>query len=153
MEPIFFNSTILDGRCRLLLSGRCGFLQLGSLIRYGEAGTEDCIEECSYFLFSAERGYNCGSCTINPSSSPIQALEPSPFGIYLDLDVPIEDRALIRRASERWTNIIRSELIDVAATELVGTTALEGNCRYPSLIDDIYICFQYISIEDRKSVV
>jgi hypothetical protein len=153
VEPLFFNSNILAGRCRLLLSDRCGFLQLGSLIRYGEAGTDGCIEKCSYFFISADNGYSCGSCAINPSSSPIQATEPSPFDIYLDLDVPVEDRALIRRASERWSNIIRSELADVAATELVGTTPLDGNCRYPSLIDDIYICVQYIDIDGAGGVV
>ena len=153
VEPLFFNRNILSDRCRLLFSDRCGFLQLGSLIRYGEAGTDNCTETCSYFLISADRGYSCGSCTINPTASPVQGLEPSTFDMYLDLDVPVEDRALIRRASDKWSNIIRSELPDVNALELLGTTALDGNCEYPSIIDDMYICFQYIDIDGPGGVV
>lgn len=153
VEPFFLDSSIFARRCRLQLSDRCGFLQLGSLIRYGEPGTETCVEECAYFFISEESGFNCGSCSINPSPSPVRVGEPSTFDIYLDLDVPVEDRALIRRAVDKWSNIIRSELVDVSATELVGTTALEGNCEYPSLIDDLYVCFQYITIDGPGGVI
>ena len=154
VEPTIFGKLFSGRFCQFLSPDRCGLLRLGVLIRYGEAGTDDCVEECAYFLLSEEPDYECGSCTINPTSPPTQEPEPSTFDIYLDLDVPLEHREQIRRVRDKWTNIIRSELSDVVtATELNGTTALEGNCEYPSFIDDLYLCIQYIDIDNAGGVV
>jgi hypothetical protein len=145
--------SVFSSRCRLRFTERCGLLQLGFKLRYGEQGAVDCIEKCSYIFILEESGYICGSCTAETGLEPTIAPLPSPFDIYLDLDVPVADRALFRRARDTWTNIIRSELSDITATELVGTTALDGNCAYPSVIDDIYICCQYIDIDGVGKVV
>lgn len=155
VEPFFFRNFFSRRFCsRLLSPDRCGLFRLGVLIRYGEAGTDDCVEECAYLLSTEEPDYECGSCTINPTAPPTQEPEPSTFDIYLDLDVPLEHRQQIRRVRDKWTNIIRSELSDVVtATELNGTTALEGNCVYPSFIDDVYLCIQYIDVDGAGGVV
>jgi Leishmanolysin len=143
----------LKGRCRLQLSEPCGFLLLGSVIRYGEQGADDCAEKCAYFLIMADRGYACGSCEIPPTQPPVIET-PSPFNIYSDLlDIPIEDRAYFRKASETWTNIIRSELSNVTSRTLNGTTPLDGKCVYPTIIDDLYICFQYADIDGVGKIV
>jgi hypothetical protein len=145
--------SLFSNRCRLLFTKRCGFLQLGSLIRYGEQGAEECIEKCSYTFLFEDRGYTCGSCTVEALPAPTVAPLPSSFGIYLDLDIPVVDRALFRRARDTWTNIIRSELVDIELSELSDTTPLDGNCVYPEVIDDTYICCQYIDIDGAGKVV
>jgi hypothetical protein len=136
------------------LSARCGFFGVGYSLYIGVPETENCTQICAYFPLFQPQEYICGYCTAPPTQSPTIVPSPtsSPFEIYLDLDVLITDRELFRRARDTWTSIIQSDLPSVESVSLE-KGMLTGNCRYPTTINDIYICCQYIDIDGEGGVV
>jgi hypothetical protein len=142
------------GRCGLLGADRCGFFGLRYALHLGEPGTESCMQICVVLPIFAGSEYECGYCDPRPTRPPAIAPAPTPasFEISLDLDIPLADRAIFRRAQDTWTNIITGGLPDVASSSLEGGV-LDGTCRYPTIINDVYICCQYIDIDGEGGVV
>jgi hypothetical protein len=141
-------------RCSETRLARCGLFGLGYSMYVGVPETENCTQICAYFPIVRPQEYICGYCTVPPTQSPTLLPSPtsSPFEIYLDLDVLITDRELFRRARDTWTSVIQSNLPSVASVNLE-SGMLTGNCRYPTTINDIYICCQYIDIDGEGGVV
>jgi hypothetical protein len=145
---------------------RCGFFGFRVVMHSGTPGTSDCVESC---LFFQARTLECGGCGIDaeevltsapfaPSlpSSPVSAPAPSTpviseFDITLKLiGMPTSDAATFANAAARWESIIVGDLSDVNSNTL---EVLGGGCTYPSIIDDVYICGKFETIDGLNNVV
>lgn len=131
---------------------RCGFLNLGYVLYSGTQGDATCRQTCSLLPILEKKRYKCGFClpppTIAPSESPAPLAKT--YELLLDLDVPVEDKVYFRRARDTWTAIIKGDLPDVRSA---GLAPLDGGCAYPAVIDDLYVCCQYIAIDGPGNVV
>jgi hypothetical protein len=141
----------------------CGLFR--ATMHTGTPGTADCRESCSWFpLLAFFR--DCGGCDADesptapspnvpsptfpspPFSSPTPPRPPSstdPYNIKMVASgVPNSDFDVILGAANRWTNVIVNGLSDVSTT---GLAPLASRCPYPEVVDDLFICIVYGTID------
>jgi hypothetical protein len=116
-------------------------LDLGIILKSGDEGGADCIEECVYNSLRPRYWfYSCGSCA------------GGTYDITLDLSlVPDSDHFYFTQSAIRLRNIVTAGLTPVPSEELL--QAPDEGCSYPEIIDDVYICSQYIDIDGRNGTL
>jgi hypothetical protein len=92
-----------------------------------------------------------------PMTAPIPVAVPAPippqsnFNIYLDMvGIPTGDQTFFTNAAAKWQSIILGDLEDISS---VGLTAPDQGCTYPSVIDDLYICGSFGTIDGSYNVL
>jgi hypothetical protein len=83
-----------------------------------------------------------------PAAGPIAAPTPGTgtFDITIDLVgstslLSSSDKLVITNTKKRWETIISADIQDVASSTLRNKPQFSG-CKYPTIIDDLYICLQ-----------
>ncbi len=91
-----------------------------------------------------------------PTKAPVRASTraptvPSNFNIDLDLvGVSASDRTFFADAKSRWESIIRGDLQDIP---MAGANPPSTGCAFPTIVDDLYICAQFIPIDGRGRIL
>ena len=148
---------------------RCGFLGLGTTMCAIRTSTEI----CSFFPPSHLGGgdYILGPCptptptpTPNPSAPPSQSptnCTPSATEYNLCLDVqqgvPVRDHGFFTSAAKRWEGVVVGDLSDINSSAILDKFPDTGlpydGCQYPEIIDDLYICGRYASVDGGGGVL
>jgi len=147
-----------------------------------EEATTECEQICTYFsLFASVKQYQCGACpeiapsctpsqepsvvpsaqpSLAPSSLPTAPLPDTEYNVYLDLEagVPIADQSLFVNAAARWEEVVVGDLSDIVSQQILdlfpGEEGLPpAGCEYPTLIDDLYVCATYKSVDGPGGVL
>jgi Leishmanolysin len=152
---------------------------LGVLIRKGTQFDPACVEQCFPLLTfkTLPAKYQCGSCYGRPTRTPIspapispapasapiptvpvptsvptQAPASSSFEITVDLvNVPTSDTVLFQSAAKRWDSIVVQGLPNVTKNPR-WPKPLQG-CSYPNVINDVYICGVYTTIDGLNGIL
>jgi len=156
----FATSSIQGPRCDYT---RCGFGGLFFVQVTGTPGSPACRETCvSTPLSNGRCDATCGPVvpTISPAPTILPPPTPRPvtpkfFDITLDMSlVPILDRTYFDQAAARWEKVIIGDLPNVNTDFL---KPKYNGCSYPSVVDDLYICAQYgtidVSVVDLSAIV
>jgi hypothetical protein len=88
-----------------------------------------------------------------PVPKPVAVSVPivNNYNILLDhVGVPVVDQALFKDATTRWQSIVVGDLSNISTSTL--NAPLSG-CAYPAVIDDLYICTTYRSIDGPYRVL
>jgi len=153
----------------------CGLFGLGKTMVLLSPAVDNeirCQEEiCSYVPFlNLLAGYSCGACssftaapTAAPSSMP--SMQPTTkeeglrgFDIFLDLEqVPEVDEGAFTAARKRWQKVVTGGLPNIESQQIIAAFGLQGfppaGCRYPELIDDVYICAKETFIDGVDGIL
>jgi hypothetical protein len=80
-----------------------------------------------------------------PTAAPKAPTAPA-FNIQLAFssNVPTTHQAVITQAKEKWESVITGDMPD---DNLAGLQ-INGNCNHPTAVDDLYICAEYIKINE-----
>jgi hypothetical protein len=92
---------------------------------------------------------------MDPAKSPTKAPAKTPasnYNIQLDLSTisPTTDQALFAVAATRWQSIITGDLLDFASSDF---PPRDDSCQWPTVIDDLFICAGYKSIDGPEKVL
>jgi hypothetical protein len=145
----FFNPCRSTNRLQ-----RCGLFNLSVLMHIGDANTDQCVETCVFFPNvrnnNINGNLNCGSCTILENFNTTQ---PG-YNIYVDLIniTGIGNGTFFAQARDRWQQVITSDLVDIGLSGLDYRPS-SRNCTPPSVIDDLYICALYTTIDGRGTIL
>jgi hypothetical protein len=86
-----------------------------------------------------------------PIPVPAPVSDASSYNILLNLvGVPAVDQPFFKNATMRWESIVVGELSNVSTSSL--RAPLPG-CAYPTIIDDLYICATFASIDGPLQVL
>ena len=85
-----------------------------------------------------------------PVPVPVQAQAPVPtqsnYNIVLDfVGIDSNDRTFFTNANSRWESIVRGDLVNISTASF--STPPSPGCVYPSIVDDLYICSRFNTID------
>jgi hypothetical protein len=129
--------------------GLCGLFL--SLMHRGTPGTSDCREFCARFpiLHSDLSCGECGAVPVPPSGNVTVSNET--YGITLNLQgIPSSDETVFRNAAARWEGIITEGLANISTARF---PPVADGCRYPDVIDDLFICASYNTIDGLGGIL
>jgi hypothetical protein len=144
-------SVFAQFRTSCLGGATCGLLGF-SVVMHSSSGTGTCTESCVFF---SNPNLECGPCPSagtngTPGRIPNELSSTPGYDIYLDLvGVPASDTSVFVNARARWQSVVLSDLSDIATG---GITTASG-CSVPSIIDDLYICAKYVSIDGAGKIL
>ena len=106
----------------------------------------------------------CDAQTYRYGKPPTTGVQPSPaptplptkasrvnFNIDLDLvGINATYRTFFRDAKSRWETIVRGDLENFSTKNLA---PLSVGCVYPKIVDDLYICAQFIPIDGPFNII
>jgi hypothetical protein len=86
-----------------------------------------------------------------PKPVPVSVPIVNNYNILLDhVGVPVVDQTLFKDATTRWQSIVVGDLSNISTSTL--NAPLSG-CVHPTVIDDLYICTTYRSIDGPYRVL
>jgi hypothetical protein len=123
--------------------GICGLFL--SLMHRGIPGTSDCQEFCARFPI-LHPDLSCGECGVIPlPPSNNVTISNETYSIALTLQgIPASDETVFRKAAARWEGIITKGLTNFSSGRF--PPVVDG-CQYPDVIDDLFICASYNTID------
>jgi hypothetical protein len=70
---------------------------------------------------------------------------PSNYNIDLDLvGISASDSTFFTDSKSRWESIVRGDLQNISTT---GADPPSAGCVFPTIVDDLYICARFVSID------
>lgn len=96
--------------------------------------------------FSTENQNNVTRSTPLRNRRNAKPVAPPSYSIKLDLiGMPTTDRKKFKGAAKRWSAIVNGDLPDIKSSSITAKPGI--GCKYPKIIDDVYICARYEAID------